>query len=55
MMGPAKGTKQREKEHEEEQEHMLVHEESSWLEMRRRDRLLPRRKNTEPREGKSSG
>ena len=30
-MGPAQGTKQREKEHEEEQECMLVHEESSWF------------------------
>ena len=54
-MRPAQGIKQREKEHEEEQEHLLVHEESSWFEMRRRDSLLLRRKNTERREGKSSG
>ena len=36
MMGPAQGTQQHEKEHEEKQEHMLVHEESSEYEMRRR-------------------
>jgi hypothetical protein len=54
-MGPAQGPQQREKEQEEEQEHLMVHEAFSWLEMRRRDTLLLRWKNTECREGKSSG
>jgi hypothetical protein len=47
-MGPTQGTKQREREQEEE--HLLVHLESSWLEMRSRDRFLLIRKNKEPRE-----
>jgi hypothetical protein len=56
-IGPAKRTQQhqREDEQEHEQVHLVVHEESSWLEMRRRDLLLLRRKNKERREGKSSG
>jgi hypothetical protein len=42
MMGPAKGTKQRQKEDEKEQEqkHMDVHEAFSLPEMSRRDRFL---------------
>lgn len=47
-MGPTQGTKQREREQEEE--HLLFHLESSWLEMRSRDRFLLIRKNKEPRE-----
>jgi len=47
--------RQREDEQDHEQVHMQVHEESSWLEMRQRDRFLQRRKNTGPQAGKSSG
>jgi hypothetical protein len=56
-MGKAVGTQQRQREDEQdhEQVHMQVHEESSWLEMRQRDRFLQRRKNTGPQAGKSSG
>jgi hypothetical protein len=45
MMGPAKGTKQRQKEDEKEheQKHMYIHEAFSLLEMRRKDRFLLRR------------
>jgi len=56
MMGPAKGTQQRQREDEQEheQKHMDVHEAFSLLEMRRRDGFLLRRKNKDRREGKSS-
>jgi hypothetical protein len=56
-MGPAKGPKQRERADEEEyeQEHLVVHKESSWLEMGRKDRFLLRRKHKDRREGQSSG
>jgi len=42
---PATGTQQREREDEEDhkQEYMQVHEVSSWLEMRSRDRFLLKR------------
>jgi len=53
LMGPTQGTKQREREQEEE--HLLVHLESSWLEMRSRDHFLLIRKNKEPREGSQAG
>ncbi len=52
-MGPTQGTKQHEREQEEE--HLLVHLESSWLEMRSRDRFLLIRKNKEPRAGSQAG
>ncbi len=45
MMGPAKRTKQRQKEDEKEQgqKHMYVYEAFSLLEMSRRDRFLLKR------------